>query len=158
MQRGSMGFEVPESESAGDAGLKEIARLAARREHHLPVGPAFFGRRERFGAGDAWQRGRIGLGAQAHASRQQGPGLFLIAIENFRAAGEHDEAGAEPLGVLHDVGGENDRGAAAGRGENFILEHGLVHGIEAGEGFIEQEEFWRIDQSGGELDFLGHAL
>ncbi len=48
--------------------------------------------------------------------------------------------------------------AATGRGENFILQHGLVDGIEAGERLIEQEEFWRIHERGGELDFLGHAL
>jgi hypothetical protein len=94
MQGGSMCLEVPESESAGDAGLKEIARLAAWREHDLPVLPAVFGCRERFGAGDGGQRGRIGLGAQADAPWQERLGLLLIAIENFRAAGEHNEARA----------------------------------------------------------------
>ena len=108
--------------------------------------------------GDAGQRGRIGLGAQADAARQQGSGLLLISIENFLAAGEHDEARAEPFSVLHDVGREDDGGAATGGGQDFILEYGLVDGIEAGEGLIEQEQFWRIDEGGGELDFLGRAL
>ena len=65
---------------------------------------------------------------------------------------------AEPFGVLHDVGGENDGGAAAAGSDDFILEHSLVDRIEAGEGLVEQEQFWRIDQGGGEhLDFLGPA-
>ncbi len=121
MQGGAVGFEIPEGEAAGDAGLKEIARLATRGQDDLPVGPAVFGCGERFDAGYAGQMGRIGLGAQSDAARQQGAGLFLIAIENFRAAGKHDEARAEPFGVLHHVGGEDDGGCRDGPRREFHL-------------------------------------
>ena len=88
VQRRSMSFEVTEDESSFDAGLEKISGLAVWREDDLPVASSRLPLGEGCSArATPGRRGRIGLGAQADAARQQRPGLFLIAIENFPRRG-----------------------------------------------------------------------
>ena len=115
VQGRAMRFEVSERESLFDTGLKQISRLAARLQDDLPVRPAVLCRRELLGARYARQTRRIAFRAQADAARQHRLGLFLIAVENFLAACQHDQTRAEPFGVLHHVRREQDGRSAARR-------------------------------------------
>jgi hypothetical protein len=60
--------------------------------------------------------------------------------------------------VLHHVGREDDRGAAARGFDDRFLEQRLVDRVEPGERLVEQQQARRVDQRGGELDLLRHAL
>jgi hypothetical protein len=56
------------------------------------------------------------------------------------------------------VGDEKHRGAARlPETEDFVLHAHASESIESAEGFVEEQNFWMIDEGASESDALGHA-
>ncbi len=158
MQGGSIDVEATQREASGGAGLEQVAGIGTRLQRDLELAPCLLGRPERDGRGDARQVGGICAAGQGQAARQGGARLLLGPFEYLAPARQQQQPVAEPLGVLHHMGGE-DHGRAAGRQiPDDVLEDALVHRVQARERLVEQQQPRRIDQGCGELDLLGQAL
>ncbi len=97
-------------------------------------------------------------GFEADAAGDVAFGFGEGAVEDFASLAEEEEAVTEPLGVLHDMGGEEDRAAAMGEVADDFFHDLLVDGVESGEGFVEDDEFGVVGDGGEDLDFLAHAF
>jgi hypothetical protein len=53
--------------------------------------------------------------------------------------------------LFHAVGAEDHRGAVFREAEDFVLDDIGIHGVEAAEGFIEDDELGLMEDGGDEL-------
>ncbi len=60
--------------------------------------------------------------------------------------------------ALHVVGREDDGVALIAQVEDFLFQQLGVHGVEAREGFVEDEQRGAVEQGDDELHFLLHAF
>ena len=158
MQAGAVDVEAPEREAALGAGLQQSARVAAGRERDRPVRPALSRTAQGLGALDARQAARVVLGGERQARRQLRARRLLVALEDLAALGQQQQPVAEPLGVLHHMRREDHRGAGLGALQHHLLQHRLVHRVEAGEGLVQDQQARVCHQGGGQLHLLRHAL
>lgn len=76
-------------------------------------------------------------------------------VDNDNFAGVHDgEAVAEDFGFVHVVGGEDDGEAGFADGLDEFPEVATGLGVEAGGGFVEEEDFGAVDEGGGDGEAL----
>jgi hypothetical protein len=68
------------------------------------------------------------------------------------------DAVADVFDIGEEVAAEDDGGSAVGEGDNEIFDFAAADGVEAGGGFIEDDEFRVIDEGLGEADTALHAL
>ncbi len=91
--------------------------------------------------------------------RAQGrAGLVDRAIERHLAAGDDRHALAQSLRMGDHMGREKDGRAAVRLLADQLLEPGLVDGVEAGEGLVEDDQPRPVDDGAEQLDCLRHAL
>jgi hypothetical protein len=89
---------------------------------------------------------------------ERGFHVFDCVLENHLAFVEDDDSGADLFDDFEDVGAEEDHFAFGGEDfEETAEEEGGVD-VEAGEGFVEDEQFGIVEEGGGEEDALAHAL
>ena len=79
-------------------------------------------------------------------------------VEHFLSLVDHDDVIAELLGVRHDVGGEEDRGAARVFLEHHLAQAARADGIEPAERLVEDQQIGLVNDGGDELDFLLRAF
>jgi len=100
----------------------------------------------------------LGAGVVGVSCVDAGAQLFEGAVGDEVAAIDDGDVRAESLDDLHDVGGEEDGGSAG----DHALKHGFQSAggdrVDAFEGFVEEEDFWAVDDGGGECEFLLHAV
>src|ERR1035438_742051 len=80
------------------------------------------------------------------------------AVMHQLAAGDDADVGAEFLHNLQDVGGEKDRCAATDALLEGVAQHARGNGIDALEGFVEEQEVWIGDQGSGQGELLLHTV
>ena len=87
-----------------------------------------------------------------------GAELFEGAVGDEAAAVDDRDVSAEALDDFEDVRGEEDGGAA----RDHALKHGFERaggdGVDAFEGFVEEEDFGAVDNGSGESEFFLHAV
>ena len=103
--------EIVEASAGIDAELEDVAGrdAGAERDFDIAVGAVA---RHRAEALEAVGRQR-GVASEPDPRRQQGAGARDGAVEYLAAAGQENDVIAEPLGMLHDMGREQDGRAAA---------------------------------------------
>ena len=92
------------------------------------------------------------------AARQRRARVVDGALEAALPAGDDRQPVAQPLGMRHDVGREQDGRAAVALGEDQRLQPLLVDRVEAGERLVEDEQVGLVDDRAEQLDELRHAL
>lgn len=80
------------------------------------------------------------------------------ALREERAVEEDGDFVADVLDVGEEVGGEEDGFAAGGEGADDVLDLARALGVEAGGGFVEDDEVWVVEEGLREADAAGHAL
>ena len=81
-----------------------------------------------------------------------------FAAEYHAGVADEGDVVAEFFDALHVVGGEDDGVAGVAEFEDFALEEVGVEGVEAREGFVENEQGRAVHHGGDELHFLLHAF
>lgn len=81
-----------------------------------------------------------------------------FAAEYHAGVADEGDVVAEFFDALHVVGGEDDGVTGVAEFENFALEEVGVEGVEAREGFVENEQGRAVHHGGDELHFLLHAF
>jgi hypothetical protein len=79
-------------------------------------------------------------------------------VEHLLSPGDDDDAVAHLLGLLHDMRGEQHGPPAPGDFHDHIPHDLTVHGIEAGERFVQNDQFRLVLKRAGKLYLLLHAL
>ena len=84
--------------------------------------------------------------------------LLQIAFQDGAAMIDQADRVAQPLDLVHAMGGEQDGLARLLQLDQDVLQHDRVGGIEAGEWLIHDDEIGIVQQRGDELHLLLHAL
>jgi hypothetical protein len=100
----------------------------------------------------------LGAGVVGIAGVDSRAEFFEGAVGDEMAAVDDGDVGAEALDDLEDVGGEEDGGAAGDHALEHGFESGGGDGVDAFEGFVEEEDFWTVDDGGGEGELFLHAV
>ena len=104
------------------------------------------------------QRRNVACAFQNDAPGNDGVHVVERAVEDLASFGDQQHAVTQTLGVLHDVGGKNHRLAGAGHVADQLLQHFLIHWVEAREGLVENDQLGPVRHSGEHLHLLAHAL
>lgn len=78
-------------------------------------------------------------------------------FSDYAAVFNKDKFVAEVFDFAEDVGGDEDGGAGVSEFADDFVEFGLHEGVEAGGGFVEDEEFGAVHEGDDEGDFLAVA-
>ena len=68
------------------------------------------------------------------------------------------DMGGQPLDDFEDVRGQEDGAAARDERQQQVLHLARRHGVDAFEGFVEEEELRRGQERRGERELLPHAM
>ena len=79
-------------------------------------------------------------------------------VEHLLAVVDHHDVVADLLRLDHDVGREDDRGAAPVLLEHEVAQQPHVDRVETAERLVEDQQIGLVDHRGDELDLLLHAL
>ena len=109
-------------------------------------------------AGQGFQKwGRLHR-LQRDPHRQHRPRLGHRPLEEPAAAAENQQPIAQTFCVGHDMGGEEDGAPSGLEIDEDFFKHLLIHGVQAGERFVEEHQLRIMRDRGQHLDFLPHAL
>jgi hypothetical protein len=81
-----------------------------------------------------------------------------FVFDHFFAAEEDGDAVADVLDVGKEVGAEEDGFALVFEGDDEVFHFAGADGVEAGGGFVEEDEVGVVDEGLGETDASGHAF
>src|SRR5579864_715520 len=84
--------------------------------------------------------------------------LLEIALENGLAPIDQTDGVAQLLYLVHAVGGEQDGFALLLHLQKHVLQQISIHGIQAGERLVHDDEIGIMQESGNKLDFLLHTF
>ncbi len=95
---------------------------------------------------------------QIERTRRRGPRLLQRALEHLPALRQQHHLLAQPLGVLHDMGGEQHRRTALRQFADNLFQTLLIDRIKSRKRLIEDHQFRLMHQAGNKLNLLRHAL
>ena len=81
-----------------------------------------------------------------------------LALGHETAVDEHDDAGRHALDLVQHVRGDEHRAALGAEPPDQLDDVPALHGVEAVERLVEQQQLGRVHERLGQLDALAHAL
>src|SRR6476620_5756487 len=129
-------LELTKRELLGGASLEHVTWRYSGREAHVPAPPAIAGLASVYGIVDTLNLRRAPPGDDRDARRQLRPRFVERSFELLAASREQQEPVTEALGVMHDVGREDDRRSRRRHVPDFLLQQALVDRIEPGKGLV----------------------
>lgn len=146
-----LGGEVAEEFGVGDVGrfAQQVGAVA------FGIGRAGFGDLKKAVDGlEHFAGGGEGVGVVAETAAH----VAHFAAEYHAGVADEGDVVAEFFDALHVVGGEDDGVTGIAEFEDFALEEVGVEGVEAREGFVENEQGRAVHDGGDELHLLLHAF
>src|SRR6266581_1162917 len=162
VERGLLQLEPRQPGAGRDQALEDLLRVRSRLELELGIVTIVVGLLD-----DPLVR--------EHVRRRPRPGAAVEADDEMLSAARPLDVGerafhepptarddtelvAQLLGLLHDVGREQDGAPPPGELEHGVLQHLRIHGIEARERLVQNDQLGLVQDGGNELHLLLHPL
>ena len=92
------------------------------------------------------------------AGTRSNPQLIQPAVGDEPALGHDADAIGHALGDLQNMGRHDHRAAGADALAQHVLHHARRTGVEAGEGFVQDDQPWLMHERAGQRQLLTHSL
>src|SRR5690606_26642026 len=114
------------------------------------VGGGLLGGEQRDDARDRGQVHRVGGDDLEPVGAHAAPEAHGRVLDDVAAVVDDGDAVAQPVGLVEVVGGEDDGGAAGGEVRDGVPDFAAPGRVEAGGGFVEEQDLGGQDHAGGE--------